>query len=88
MPKNDKREFLSSLDPVATGINLRELCAVHDISATALADRLGVSVQSVYGWFSGTKQPSLDHMIEISGILGVPIDAIVVRKPTGPYSVY
>ena len=48
------------------GVKLGRLCIKHDVPASAVADQMGVSRQTVYNWFRGTSSPgpALTAMIE------------------------
>ena len=39
------------------GVRLGRACIKHGIPATTVADRMGVSRQTVYNWFRGTSTP-------------------------------
>lgn len=39
------------------GVRLGRACIKHDVPATVVADRMGVSRQTVYNWFRGTSNP-------------------------------
>lgn len=42
------------------GVRLGRLCIEHDVPASLVADRLGVTRQTVYNWFRGTSVPGPD----------------------------
>jgi transcriptional regulator with XRE-family HTH domain len=39
------------------GVRLGRACIKHDIPVTVIAQRMGVSRQTVYNWFGGTTNP-------------------------------
>lgn len=41
------------------GVRLGRACIKHDIPVTVVAQRMGVSRQTVYNWFGGTTNPKL-----------------------------
>ena len=55
---------------------LRELRAVHGWSQTDLADRLGVSRQTVYAIEAGRYDPSLPLAFKLAEVFGEPIEAL------------
>lgn len=40
------------------GVRLGRLCIKKDVPAAVVAERLGVTRQTVYNWFRGTSSPS------------------------------
>lgn len=56
--------------------NLNKLLSVHDMSQKDLADRLGVSAQSVSNWCSGKKTPRMDKVDRICSIFGIKREAL------------
>ena len=68
----------TKIDCVQTGKNLTELMYLHDVNVKQLANTLGVSNQAVYKWLNGKALPSLDNLFQISHILNVSMDDIVV----------
>ena len=41
------------------GVKLGRICIKHGVPVVEVAERLGVSRQSVYGWFAGRTKPSV-----------------------------
>ena len=39
------------------GVRLGRACIKHDVPASIVADRMGVSRQTVYNWFRGVANP-------------------------------
>jgi AcrR family transcriptional regulator len=52
-------------DVKSLGVALGRFCIVRGISATKVAEALGVSRTTVYNWFVGEFTPSLDHNEQI-----------------------
>jgi transcriptional regulator with XRE-family HTH domain len=52
------RKRLEQADQSHIGVQLGLLCIDHDVSVHAVAQRLGVTRQTVYSWFLGQRQPS------------------------------
>jgi putative transcriptional regulator len=61
---------------------LRVLRAEHGWSQQDLADRLGVSRQSVNAIEKGRYDPSLPLAFTIADVFGLPIEAIFLREGT------
>ena len=58
-------------------LKLTELRRREGLSQEQLADRLGVTRQSVSKWESGSAMPELSKLIAISDLFGVTIDSLV-----------
>jgi len=39
------------------GVRLGRVCIKHDVSVTTVANRMGVTRQTVYNWFAGVTNP-------------------------------
>lgn len=59
------------------GENIRNYRKKNDITQEALADRLGVTYQSVSRWEKGTTYPDLELLPAISEILGITVDELI-----------
>ena len=42
-----------------------------------VATAVGVSKSSASGWFQGTKQPSMEHLIALRKVLKVPAERLI-----------
>lgn len=61
-----------------TGINLRRIMDIREITPKDVQEYLGLScVQSVYRWLDGINMPTIDNLYALSELFQVPIDAIV-----------
>ena len=40
------------------GVRLGRVCIKHDVPASVVADRMGVTRQTIYNWFRGDSNPS------------------------------
>lgn len=60
--------------------NIRELRKRNNMSQDELAEKLGVSRQSVSLWETGQTQPTLDNIIALAKIFNVSTDAILGNK--------
>ncbi len=68
-----------TLDQQKTGFRIKQMCMERQIDVERIVTKLNVSRQTVYGWFSAKKLPSLDHLVELVDLLDVQIDDLVVR---------
>ncbi len=70
----------NTLDRDKTCECIKKACDRCNITTSYIVERMNVSRQTVYSWFSSKKLPSIDHLIELSDILDVPVDELLVRK--------
>jgi len=56
---------------------LRSLRTENSLTQQQLAKRIGVAVQTIRSWESGSKNPSMHALVSLSKIFGVPIDYMV-----------
>ena len=68
----------SLIDYKLTGKRMSELINNKSIDVRRLANAIGVSNQAVYKWLNGQSLPSLDNFFQISQLLCVSIDDIIV----------
>lgn len=66
----------NTLDRDKTCERIRKACEKRNITTGFIVEKMNVSRQTVYSWFSSKKLPSIDHLIELSDILDVPVDEI------------
>ena len=59
------------------GIRLRQLREERGLSRTALAEKLGVSKETVYRYENNIQSPSLDRTKQIAVVLRTSIDYLV-----------
>lgn len=67
------------IDEKGTRANLRALRTKHHISVEALAEKLGASKWTVYGW-EERRPPSLYWLVKLAWLYGVKIDDIISVK--------
>lgn len=73
------------IDMAATGRRIQAECAGRGYSARMIQELFGIgSIQSVYNWFKGKQIPSLDNMLALSWLLGMPIEELVICKNAPP----
>ncbi len=59
------------------GENIRRFRKKHDLTQEALAERLGVTYQSISRWENGTTYPDLELLPAISETLAVTVDELI-----------
>ncbi len=62
---------------LSIGENIRNYRKKNDLTQEALADRLGVTYQSVSRWEKGSTYPDLELLPAISEILGISVDELL-----------
>jgi transcriptional regulator with XRE-family HTH domain len=68
-----------AIDIAATGENIRSLMAERGFGPVSICAQFGIgSLQTVYNWMNGRNLPSIDHLYDLSMLLAVPIDDIIV----------
>lgn len=68
------------------GENIRRLRSANGMSQDELAERLGVSRQSVSKWENGSATPELDKLAAMAEIFHVTLDSLVYGGPPEPPS--
>ena len=64
--------------------NLVELRKIHDISQEELADKIGVSRQTLSKYETGESLPDIEKCKTIAEIFGVTVDDLISYGPTDP----
>ena len=59
------------------GDNIKKYRKENNISQEELAEKIGVSRQSISLWENGRANPGLDTITELASILGVPVGALI-----------
>jgi transcriptional regulator with XRE-family HTH domain len=49
----------------------------NKMSQAALAKAIGVAQPSVWGWLSGDTRPSIDNLVKLSKVTGLPIEKLL-----------
>ncbi len=75
---------MKTLDYKGTGVKIRDVCKEQNLSADHVAEMLNVSKQTVYSWWSSKKCPSVDHLVELSSIIDIPVDELIVKRTFEP----
>lgn len=69
---------MSSYDRILFGTNLKELRTKARMSQQDLANKLGVSQNTVSNWESGNREPdSIELFLQIADIFGVTLDELL-----------
>lgn len=73
-------ETVEVVDPAAAqfGANLRHLRVTKGLSQLDIANHLGVSAPSISGWENGRVRPKRDRLVELAGLLEVPVSQLLV----------
>lgn len=76
MTTNNSRGYSSQFirqvneaDPALLGVRLAKVCIKQEIPATAVAERVGVSRQTVYAWFVGRFHPRAEQAERLADLL-------------------
>ncbi len=64
--------------------NLVELRKIHDMSQEELADKIGVSRQTLSKYETGESLPDIEKCKTIAEIFGVTVDDLISYGPTDP----
>ena len=51
------------------GVRLGRVCIAHDVPASAVAERMGVSRQTVYNWFRGVSNPGANLTARVEQLI-------------------
>ena len=70
---------MPAIDMAATGKNIMRLREEAGLTVRELQSIFGFATpQAIYKWQHGTAMPSVDNLVVLSVVLGVPMDAIIV----------
>ena len=69
---------------MSLGDKIYQLRMQNGLSQSALAEKLGVSRQTVSKWESGTASPELDKLVILSELFEVSLDAMMKSKALPP----
>lgn len=56
---------------------VKELMAIHGLSAAVLAEKIGISAVAMSNILTGKNNPSLDKAIKIAEVLGVTVSYLI-----------
>ena len=70
-----------TIDLEATGRNITRLRIEAGLSVKDLQEIFGFATpQAIYKWQHGTALPSVDNLVLLSAVFGVPVDEILVLE--------
>ena len=70
---------LPVIDMTQTGQNIARLRQQKGLTVKALQDIFGfVTPQAIYKWQHGTAIPTVDNLVVLAAVFGVPLDDILV----------
>ena len=68
----------------ATGQNIIALRKSAGLTVRDLQDIFGFATpQAIYKWQHGAAMPTIDNLVVLSAVFGVPVDDILVLEDTG-----
>ena len=74
-------ETIPTINLEATGSNIKSLIKAKGLKVAELQSVCGFNTpQSIFKWLRGDAMPSIDNLVMLSHILGVPIDSIIITK--------
>lgn len=68
---------------MTTGEKIAALRREHKLSQEALGEKLGLSRQAVSKWEADQAVPTMDNLMELSRLFGVPVDTLL--RPDAPF---
>jgi len=72
---------MPTINMVQTGINICTIRKQRGISVRELQEIFGFATpQAIYKWQQGTALPTIDNLVVLSVVLGVPMDAIIATE--------
>ena len=72
---------LPVIDPVRTGLNIKELMKKNGVTAKDLTRIFFFSNETaVYKWLRGATIPSVENLLALSMLFGIPINDILIQK--------
>lgn len=75
----DRPQSMPVVNMVRTGENIRRLRKQRGLTVKDLQVRFGFATpQAIYKWQQGTALPSVDNLVVLSSIFGVPMESILV----------
>lgn len=61
-------------------MRLRELRNKSGLTQSELANKLGVTGQTILNWENGIYEPKINQLIELADLFGVTVDYLIERK--------
>lgn len=74
---------MATVDMIETGNKIKEFLKDNGIKTKDVAEALGfTSAYPVYKWINGQNLPTIDNLVALADMIGVPItDLLVIKKP-------
>ena len=70
---------MPAINMAATGRNITRLREAAGLTVRELQDIFGFATpQAIYKWQHGAAMPTLDNLVVLAAVLGVPMDAVIV----------
>lgn len=74
-----QRVPMPTVNLIMTGENIRTIRMQRGLSVKDLQDIFGFATpQAIYKWQQGAALPTVDNLVVLSNVFGVPIDKILV----------
>ena len=67
-----------SIDMEKTGKHIKELMTAKGLNAPKVGRIMSLECRAVYKWIWGKCLPNAEHLVELSDLLEVPIEEILV----------
>ena len=76
-----KNLFFPVIDSIATGNRIKRLRKEHGLTVRDLQDYFGFDApQAIYKWQEGKTTPTVDNLIALGKLFGVPVESIIAVK--------
>ena len=76
-----KNLFFPVIDSIATGNRIKRLRKEHALTVRDIQDYFGFDApQSIYKWQEGKTTPTVDNLLALSKLFGVPVESIIAVK--------
>lgn len=74
------------LDVAKTGQTIKRIMLAKGYTVKDIQNYLNLSTpQAIYHWFDGKSMPTIDNLYALSGLFGVPVDAMLRGNRTTIY---
>ena len=72
---------LPTIDMIATGKNIKKIRQKKGLTVKDIQTVFGfVSPQAIYKWQAGQSLPTIDNLVVLAALFGVPIDQIIITN--------
>ena len=81
-------QHIPMINLAATGQNIISLRKAAGLTVRDLQEIFGFATpQAIYKWQHGAAMPTIDNLVVLSAVFGVPVDDILVLEYTGVQAV-